>query len=137
MLDIYLIHDDQEGPESRRLFLEMTGYNVTVMQSGHECLDLIKKHKPALVLRDALIHNMTGFELCEEIRKEFTEESLPIVLCTGLYVASTFRDEALRVGAQAFFTRPYVLDELVATITQVISASADARGEGGPNLRVA
>ena len=100
MKAIYLVHDDQESPEQRRNFLEMAGYKVVLLQSAEECMRLIDKEKPCLVLSDILIHGMNGFELCGRIRDQFSKTEVPVILCSAIYTGRAFHEEAVAVGAQ-------------------------------------
>jgi len=128
MKDIYLVHDDQESPVQRKNFLEMAGYNVTLLQHGEDCLRLVGRNKPSLVLSDVLIHGMTGFELCRRIRDQFSKVELPVILATTIYTLPIFQEEAAAVGAQRYLIKPIKLNELLAHITRLAS-SDEPEGE--------
>ncbi len=129
MKEIFLVHDDSEGRTSRTDFLEIAGYQVTSMQRAEHCLTLLESRKPAIVLVDVLIHGMTGFELCSRIRESFGAEELPIILCSGLYRARAFQDEALTSGAQRYLMMPTLLDELLGHVSLLTGGGGDAQEE--------
>lgn len=129
MKEIFLLADDQEGPAQRRSFLEMAGYQVTVVEDTNQCLALLDERKPAVVLMDVLLHGKTGFELCRDIRVKVPAEEVPIVLCTEIYRSRVFQEEALGAGAQAYLLKPISLDELVRHVGEVIKQAELSRSE--------
>ena len=121
MKEIILVHDDQEGGANRKGFLEMAGYVVTTMQRGQVCLELLKTRKPALVILDVLLHGMNGFEICSEIRSRFSARELPVIMCTDIYRAATYVNEAKNVGAQRYLLRPTPLDEILQHVNVLVN----------------
>ncbi len=119
MKEIFLIHDDREGHESRRNILEIGGYAVTAFQRSDQCLELLAKRRPALILMDVLLHGMHGFDLCQEIRKEFSGRELPIIISSELYRGSVFEEEAIRVGAQMYLQRPMPPEKVLEFVNQL------------------
>ncbi len=128
MKEIFLIHDEQDGPVARQSFLEMAGYKVTLMQSGERCLELLEEAKPALILMDVLLHGRNGFQVCRDIRGLCTAEELPIILCSELYRGRVFRDEAMAAGAQRYLLKPLKLDQLVGHVNNLTGSGATLFG---------
>jgi len=116
MKKIFLVHDEQENPATRASFLEMSGYQVELMQSADECLQRIGAEEPDVVIMDVLLKGRTGFELCRQLRITYGPEELPIILMSMIYRARQFREEAMACGAQHYFLRPMKLDELVLAV---------------------
>jgi CheY-like chemotaxis protein len=121
MEEIFFVHDQQESPAVRKHFLETSGYKVTAMPSGGDCLSLLEQRKPSLVLLDVLIEGANGFELCRTIRNRFPAEELPIVLTSTVYHARIYRDEAQAAGAQAYVQRPIDPEDLVKIVNEVMT----------------
>ena len=116
MKKIFLVHDEQENPGSRASFLEMSGFQVELMQSADECLQRIGTETPDVVVMDVLLQGRTGFELCRQLRMTYGPEQLPIILMSLIYRGRTFREEAMSCGAQHYFLRPMKLDELALAV---------------------
>jgi CheY-like chemotaxis protein len=130
MQAIFLVHDQQEGPGMRKHFLELSGYRVTAMPSGAECLTLLEKRKPVLVLMDILLDGANGFEICRTIRHRFAAKELPIVLCTTVYHARIYRDEAVAAGAQGYVLRPIEPEDLVKIVNEIAGTHATSTAAG-------
>ena len=126
MQEIFLVHDQQESPGLRKHFLEMSGYKVTLLSSGADCMSLLEERRPALVLLDVLIEGPNGFEICRAIRARFPADEVPVVLGTAVYHSRLYRDEALAAGAQAYVLRPIDPDDLVKIVNEVVSTCAAA-----------
>lgn len=125
MKEIFLIHDDREGHESRRNILEIGGYVVTAFQRTDKCLELLGERQPALILMDVLLHGMHGFDLCREIRKEYSGQELPIIITSELYRGSVFEEEAVRVGAQLYLQRPVPPEKVLELVNQLATGRID------------
>lgn len=88
-------------------------YAVLSAKSGHEALDLFKKHRPSLVITDWMMPDFSGIELCESIRQHFQESYTYIIILTG----NTEKSEVVKgltSGADDYLTKPFDREELVA-----------------------
>ena len=127
MQHILFVHDFQESPLPRKNYLEMSGFQVTLLRNGTECLKLLAREKPALVLMDVLLEGKNGFEVCRAIRERCTSAELPIILCSHIYRSRIYRDEAAAAGAQRYLLLPIKLDELLAHVTELAAGAAQKR----------
>jgi CheY-like chemotaxis protein len=127
MQQILFVHDFQESPLTRKNYLEMSGFEVTLLRNGDECLKSLAQSRPALVLMDILLEGKNGFEVCRAIRKSCTAAEVPVILCSHIYRSRIYRDEAVAAGAQRFLLLPMKLDELLAHVTELASATAKPR----------
>jgi DNA-binding response OmpR family regulator len=127
MQQILFVHDFQESPLTRKNYLEMSGFEVTLLRNGDECLKSLAVAKPALVLIDVLLEGKNGFEVCRAIRDRCTAAELPVILCSHIYRSRIYRDEAVAAGAQRFLLLPMKLDELLGHVTELTSKHAKAR----------
>lgn len=112
MLEIYFVHDRQEDPAPRKRDLEAAGFRVTCFESGAEVLTALAEHVPDLVLLDVLLRGPHGFDVCRLIRHQHSAEELPVILTSDVYEGGVYREEAERVGAQAYVPRPQSIPAL-------------------------
>jgi CheY-like chemotaxis protein len=122
MRTIFFAHDQQESPELRKHFLELAGYVVQLFAT-YSALEaaLAAGPAPRLVLIDVLLEEKNGFEATRAISAAHPERDFPIVLCTGVYRARPFREEALRAGAQDYLLLPMAPDEFLRRSNQAIA----------------
>ena len=80
-------------------------YKLTFAKSGPEALRLIEKEQPDLILLDVMMPEMTGYEVCEHLKKDPLYKSIPIIFVTALNDAV---DEAkgLNIGAVDYISKP-------------------------------
>lgn len=111
-----LIVDDE--PINRRVLenhLTVAGYNVLEVSSGKEALEYVEKKNFDLILLDIMMPNMSGYEVCEIIRKTQTASELPIVLLTAKNRVSDLV-AGFNVGANDYLTKPFSKNELLSRI---------------------
>src|SRR4030066_2294484 len=99
--------------------LQTEGFEVVVAQSGNEALIKVLTEKPVLVLLDVMLPDMSGVEVCEELRKRQETLDLPIIMLSAL---SQIPDKitGLEAGADEYITKPISQEELVARINALL-----------------
>ena len=118
-----LIVDDNEA--NRLLIskiLESSGYFHQSCANGKEALELIKIDQPELVLLDVMMPIMDGFSCCEEIRKLYSKDELPVIMVTAKAEAEDTA-QGLQVGANDYVTKPIQRKSLVARIENHLAIS--------------
>jgi two-component system cell cycle response regulator len=111
---LVLVVDD--SPVARKLVehaLPPHDHKLLFAKTGLEALDLFSKQRPALVITDWLMPDLSGMELCQRIRAEFRGTYAYIILLTGVSEKSQLV-KALQAGADDYLTKPFHPDELLA-----------------------
>lgn len=114
--DTVLVVDDT--PESLRFLtdtLEAAGISVLIATSGEAALDLIEHVMPDLVLMDALMPGLDGFETTRAIKARPAGANVPIIFMTGL-TESEHVVRALEAGGIDYVRKPIVVEELLARV---------------------
>src|SRR5690606_17481877 len=93
--------------------LEEAGFNVLVALEGRQALTIARRIRPDMILLDAVMPQMDGFETCRELKKLPELAGIPVIFMTGL---SDTRHvvEGLAAGGVDYLTKPIDTDELVA-----------------------
>jgi DNA-binding response OmpR family regulator/DNA-binding CsgD family transcriptional regulator len=114
--DTVLVVDDT--PETLHLLtdtLDQAGFTVLIATDGETALDLVDQVTPDLVLMDARMPGISGFETCKRLKRDKLLSDLPIIFMTGLSDTEHVV-EGLACGGVDYVTKPIVLDELLARI---------------------
>jgi two-component system cell cycle response regulator len=112
-LPVLVVDDSPVARKQVEHTLPQDQYTVHFASTGCEALDLFAKHRPAVVITDWLMPDLSGIELCERIRQEFQGCYTYIILLTGISEkANVVR--ALQAGADDYLTKPFHPDELLA-----------------------
>ncbi len=114
--DIVLVVDDL--PETLSFLtdaLEQAGATVLVATEGAQALDVVERITPDIVLMDAVMPGMDGFETTRRMKRNATLAQVPVIFMTGLSETENIV-EGLESGGVDYVTKPIVLDELLARI---------------------
>lgn len=120
--EILLIDDDALSRAMLRTLLRKASYQVIEAQSGDDGLSLCQTKTPALVLLDAKMPGMDGFDCCRRIRQLPAGEHVPILMVTGLDDSSSVQD-AFKAGATDYITKPVQMPVLVGRIGYLIQST--------------
>lgn len=122
---IALVVDD--SPETLSMVstaLEENGISALVATNGRAALDLARRILPDVVLLDAMMPDLDGFETCEMMKADETLAYVPVIFMTGLTDSENIV-HGLQVGGVDYVTKPAVIDELIARITtHILNAKA-------------
>ncbi|MEL6211458.1 MAG: response regulator, partial [Pseudomonadota bacterium] len=114
--DIVLLVDD--SPETLSMLtdaLEAAGETVLVARDGETALSLIERIEPDLVLLDAIMPGLDGFETCRRLKRHPSMQAIPVIFMTGLS-DSAHVVRGLEAGGVDYVTKPVDPDALIARI---------------------
>ncbi|MGI4984197.1 MAG: response regulator [Janthinobacterium lividum] len=124
---VVLIVDDT--PDNLSLLssaLDSAGYAVLVALDGRSALERMARIVPDVILLDAIMPGMDGFETCERIKANAAYRHVPVIFMTALteteHVVNGFR-----VGGVDYVTKPIRPDEVVARVTAHVRRAASQR----------
>lgn len=114
--DIVLVVDD--SPESLSMItdaLEETGMRVLVAIEGSQALSMVERVTPDVILMDAVMPGLDGFETCRRMKQTKGAAHVPVIFMTGLS-ESEHIVRGLEAGGVDYVTKPITPDELLARI---------------------
>ncbi|TVP60957.1 MAG: PleD family two-component system response regulator [Nodularia sp. (in: Bacteria)] len=120
---LILIVDDEEFIRMQlRLALKREGYQIAEAQNGREALSLCQQLHPDIILLDAIMPDMDGFECCTQLQSLEFSQDIPVLMITGLDDQESV-DKAFEVGAIDFVTKPIHWPVLRQRVKRLISQS--------------
>jgi DNA-binding response OmpR family regulator/DNA-binding CsgD family transcriptional regulator len=128
--DTVLVVDDT--PETLGFLtdtLDQAGFTVLIATDGESALELVDQITPDLVLMDAVMPGLNGFETCRRLKRRTAFASLPVIFMTGLSDTEHVV-EGLAAGGVDYVTKPIVVDELLARIRVHLANARVAHGAG-------
>jgi two-component system response regulator RegX3 len=128
---ILVVDDEQSYRDALSVALQREGFTVETAADGTEALARFDAARPALILLDVMLPQMSGVDVCRELR---TRSQVPIIMVTARN-AEIDAVVGLEVGADDYVTKPFRLRELVARVRAALrrAPSGDA---AGPALEV-
>lgn len=115
-----LVVDD--NPENRILLnsqLGIEGYKVIQANGGIQGLEIAQEHDPDIILLDVMMPDMSGFEVCKQLKQNPKTHLIPVIMVTALREVH-FRIEGIEAGADEFLSRPHVREELLVRVRTLI-----------------
>lgn len=109
---VLVVDDEQSYRDALSVGLEREGFTVDMATDGREALERFEKNPPDLILLDVMLPEMSGIDVCREIR---THSQVPIIMVTARS-AEIDAVVGLEVGADDYVAKPYRLRELIARI---------------------
>jgi DNA-binding response OmpR family regulator/DNA-binding CsgD family transcriptional regulator len=126
--DTVLVVDDT--PETLGFLtdtLDHAGFTVLIATDGESALALVEQITPDLVLMDAVMPGLDGFETCRRLKGEKLLSYLPVIFMTGLSETEHVV-QGLAAGGVDYVTKPIVIDELLARIRVHLANARIAHG---------
>jgi DNA-binding response OmpR family regulator len=120
---VVVVDDDAVAGDQIRGLLEAAGYDVSVIGSGEEALEVARTEPPRLVVLDVCLPGISGYEVCRELRNRFGE-GLPIIFISASRTDSYDRVAGLVVGGDEYLTKPFADDELLIPVRRLLRRSA-------------
>ena len=100
--------------------LRVEGYEVDTARSGEEALIHIAQRVPDLIVSDIRMPRIDGYALARQLRSNPRTDLIPIVFLTAKDESSE-RIAGIRSGVDAYLTKPFEPDELVAVIANILA----------------
>jgi two-component system, OmpR family, phosphate regulon response regulator PhoB len=121
-----LVVEDEEAISHLLAYnLEREGFRVATAPDGEEALIKVEESRPDLVLLDWMLPNVSGIELCRQLRTRNETREIPIIMITARGEEED-RVRGLDVGADDYVTKPFSMSELVARMRAVLRRTAPA-----------
>lgn len=114
--NILIVDDDKNIVNLIDIYLKEEGYITQKAYDGQKALDLFFKNPPNLIILDIMLPNITGFDICKEIRKT---SNIPIIFLTA---KSQTIDKVLglELGGDDYLVKPFETKELIARVKAVL-----------------
>ncbi len=115
-----LIVDDE--PNILRLIgysLEVAGYEIVTAKTGVEALKVVELEQPELIVLDVMLPDMSGLDICQQLRKKPQTTDLPIIMLSARAQVAD-KVEGLKAGADEYVTKPVDAEEMTARVAALL-----------------
>jgi len=126
---ILVVEDEEAISQLLSYNLEREGFEVVVAPDGAEALVAVREQQPDLILLDWMLPNVSGIEICRQLRSREETRDTPIIILTARGEEED-RVRGLDTGADDYVTKPFSMSELVARIRAVLRRTAPALAAG-------
>ena len=116
---IFIIEDETSIIQLVQHNLEKEGFVVSSSINGNDGLKELKKFQPNLLLLDWMLPDLSGIDVCKNLRKDNSFKDLPIIMLTAKGEEED-KVKGLESGADDYITKPFSFNELMARIKAVL-----------------
>src|SRR5699024_2038260 len=122
---IAIVEDDKNIQNIVAAFLKKEGYDVTILDSAEEGMELWSKNPPDMWVLDIMLPGMDGYEFCKEIR---SKSEVPIIIISA-------KDEeidkilGLELGGDDYLTKPFSPRELTARVKRLFKRTQNVNNK--------
>jgi two-component system phosphate regulon response regulator PhoB len=122
---VLLVDDERDMLSLLDFNLRAAGFETLLATTGEQALSTLRRHIPDLVLLDLMLPDLSGTEICRQIKTDGRTRQLPVVMLTAKG-SEVDRVVGFEVGADDYVTKPFSVRELVLRLKAVLR-----RGRGG------
>ena len=123
---VLLAEDFEDARELYRDYLEFSGFAVETARNGREAIDQAIAHLPDLILMDASMPVLDGWQATKELKANPATRHIPILALTA-HAFDDARQEANASGCDGFVTKPCLPDDLVAKVRSALDGGRKKR----------
>ncbi len=122
MARILIVDDDDLLRALLQYRLTADGHDVMSLEDGARVLVTVKECRPDLIVLDAMMPVMDGFEILRRLKSGPSPDPTPVIMLTALKREADIVG-ALELGAADYLAKPFIPDELSQRIRRVLAAS--------------
>lgn len=126
---ILVIEDEVELGNIIKEYLKRHKYQAVHTSDAGNCLELIRKERPDLILSDLLLPKVHGFDICIAVKNDPQLKEIPLIVMTGVYKSAAFKDKAEEIGVEDFIAKPLDYKDLLKKIKKFIGPGTAAEVE--------
>jgi CheY-like chemotaxis protein len=119
---VLVVDDEPHVVWMLRFSLEAEGYQTLSACDGREALDELRLHHPELMLLDIMMPVLDGWSVLEELRT-WPAADRPRVIVVSARASLRDRAKAIELGADAFVSKPFNVDDLLRVLQELKAAS--------------
>lgn len=130
---VLVVDDTPANVKLLRLILQDAGYRVLEANSGPQALEILRSEAPDAMVLDVRMPGMSGYELCQAVRRDARFSHLPVIMVTALSMPEE-RILGIEAGATDFITKPFNRKELLARLRASLEMSMGGNDALQPHL---
>jgi two-component system nitrate/nitrite response regulator NarL len=119
---VLIVDDDASFRAFVSRILARAGHATVEAATGEDALAAVHSERPTLVLLDVSLPDISGFEVCCELREQYGDQ-LPVIFVSGERIDGADCAVALLLGGDDFITKPFDTNELLARVRRAIARS--------------
>ena len=122
---ILVVEDEEKIAKILAIQLKLAGYDAHIETTGNGALTYARDHQFDLVILDLKLPDLSGYEVCKQLRRVYQAWALPVLMLTAMDQPID-QIRGFAHGANAYMTKPFDLTEVLETVALLIGETAAA-----------
>ena len=130
-----MIEDDAGMRDSLQELLSSENFECSVAENAEKGLAMARAEDPQLVVMDIQLPDMSGFQLCQTLKRDPALHRVAVVMISGRFTEPEDRIQGFELGADEYFAKPFDPVLFVARVRSIlrgVSAARHTSGEAPP-----
>lgn len=119
MAKVMVVDDSPVLAKMARMNLEKAGHVVVVVGDGQEAIDKIPQENPDVILLDAEMPVLDGWETCAALKSNDATKAIPVMMCTGDN-SPEYLEKAKQLGVAAYLVKPYNFPDMIQKVSEAV-----------------
>lgn len=119
---VLVVEDDSEVNALVGEYAKICGYEYRSALTGRGGLEEARSRHPALVILDLMLPDVTGFDVCRELKSDADTRNIPVIMLTAMS-GDDNKEKGRQCGAVDYLTKPFDPDQLIRSISQHAKAA--------------
>src|SRR5262245_23323970 len=124
-----IVEDEPQTGQLLAQILRPLGFESKVLLEGMPAVDWVQQNKPDLILLDLMLPDISGYDICQQLKLDRQTNLIPIIIVTAL-VGHEDMVHGLKVGANYYLTKPFGLEQLEQAVDQVMKWRQELESTG-------
>lgn len=125
----YILYIDDERPTLNLVAqaLKLAGYNISGVTSGEQGLELMRQHKPDLLLLDLMMPQFSGWDVYQAMKTDEFLADIPVIIITARVLS---QERTLIEGlppVDDYLTKPFDVQSLIRAIQRLLPSDPDVK----------
>ncbi len=118
-INVLIVDDDEKNRKLLKAMIKTLKYNIFLAESGESALVMIRRHEFDIILLDAMMPGINGFEVCKILKSSEETWQIPIIMVTALDDIDS-KVRGIEAGADDFIVKPPRREEITARIKSLV-----------------
>lgn len=132
---VLVVDDEEDILELIQYNLEKEGYRVKTVKTGEECLAIVDKLGPDIVVLDLMLPGLDGLEVCKRLKRSEATRNIPVLMLTAKSEDSDIVS-GLELGADDYITKPFSPKVLIARLRAVLRRAGEQDAENPKEAKI-
>jgi diguanylate cyclase (GGDEF)-like protein len=120
MVKVLIVDDNIDMLDTLEHLFTFYDFEVVRAENGKEGIEIAEQEQPGLIILDALMPVMNGFEACEKLKNNTKTREIPVIFLSANYTKLEHQQRGLELGADDYILKPFNAQELISKVNSLL-----------------